>query len=66
MSGADVHAEDRLLTVREAGEIIRASLATTKRLIRTGELKSVKRGRRRLVPLSATQDHIKQLTAAAA
>ena len=55
--------EDRLLTVREAGDIIRASYATTKRLISSGELRSVKRGRRRLVPMSATQEHIRDLSA---
>jgi len=62
----DVRAEERLLTVRQAGEIIGASYATTKRLIASGDLRSVKRGRRRLVPLSATQDHIRRLVVNAA
>ena len=52
---------ERLLGVREAGEIIDASYAETKRLIASGELRSVKRGRRRLVPHSATQEHIKRI-----
>jgi len=52
---------DHLLSVREAGAIIGASYAETKRQIASGELKSVKRGRRRLVPHSATQAHIKRI-----
>lgn len=53
--------EDRFLNVREAGRIIDASYAATKRLIASGELFSVKRGRRRLVPNSAVQAYIRRL-----
>lgn len=57
--------DDRFLNVREAGKIIDASYAATKRLIASGELFSVKRGRRRLVPYSATQSYIRRLIEAA-
>ena len=63
MAVTEVHVEDRLLDVREAGAIIHSSYATTKRLIANRELRSVKIGRRRLVPLSATQEFIRQLVA---
>jgi len=53
--------EDRFLNVREAGKIIDASYAETKRLIASGTLFSVKRGRRRLVPNSAVQEYIRRL-----
>jgi len=66
VNATEVRIEERLLTVRQAGEIIGASYATTKRLIASGDLTSVKRGRRRLVPLSATQEHIRRLVAHAA
>lgn len=47
----------------EAAEQLGVSLTTIKALIRTGEIRSVKIGRARRVPLDALQEYVSRLDA---
>ncbi|OCB52982.1 hypothetical protein A5722_25545 [Mycobacterium vulneris] len=62
-SVASTHA--RLNTVEETMERLRIGRMTTYRLINSGELRSVKVGRRRLVPEQAIADYIDALDSGA-
>jgi len=52
---------NRLLSVEEAGERLGVGRSTTKTLLGKGLLKSIKLGKRRLVPESAVDDLIAAL-----
>lgn len=54
-------ATQELLTVEQAAERLNVGRTTTYSLIATGELASVKIGRRRLVPPAATKDLVERL-----
>ena len=53
-----VIAEDKGLSVAEAGKRIGVSKSTTWRLVQAGLLRSVRAGKRVTVPLSATNDYL--------
>jgi excisionase family DNA binding protein len=53
-----VIAEDKGLSVAEAGKRIGVSKSTTWRLVQAGLLRSVRAGKRVIVPLSATNDYL--------
>ncbi|WP_018653809.1 helix-turn-helix domain-containing protein [Actinomadura flavalba] len=55
-----------VLTVDEAAERLRVSRWTLYNLIRSGQLRTVKIGRRRLVPINALSECLEQLTEEAA
>lgn len=52
------HNEDDLLTVIEAGEVLHASRVTVFRIIKTGELASIKVGKKRLIRRGAITDFV--------
>ena len=52
----------RLITIDEAGHLLGVSRSTVLRLIQRGELPSVRRGRRRLVPLTALRTRRRRST----
>ncbi|MEX5713694.1 helix-turn-helix domain-containing protein [Parafrankia sp. FMc6] len=54
--------EKLLLTTNEAAETLGIGRSTLYDLIRSGKLRTVKIGRRRLVPVAALTDVIKTLT----
>lgn len=54
-----------LYDVDEAAEAMRLSRSLLYELIRSGQLRTVKAGRRRLVPLSALAEHVASLDGAA-
>lgn len=54
-----------LYTVDEAADALRLSRSAIYELIRSGRLRSVKSGRRRLVPVVALADYVAGLEAAA-
>lgn len=49
---------DHLNSMRQAAERIGVSYSTTKKMAATGEIRTVKIGRRRLVPESVLQQYI--------
>lgn len=49
-----------LLSVEEAGHVLGVSRSTVWRLIQRGELPSVRRGGRRLVPMTALRTHTRR------
>lgn len=51
-----VPTEEPMVTVTEAGEALGVSVSTVWRLLRRGELPSVRRGGRRLIPRDALAD----------
>jgi excisionase family DNA binding protein len=53
--------EPAVLTVDEAAERLRVSRWTLYNLIRTNQLRTVKIGRRRLIPVSAITECLEQL-----
>ena len=53
-----VIAEDKGLSVAEAGKRIGVSKSTAWRLVQAGLLRSVRAGKRVIVPLSATNDYL--------
>ncbi|GLW63722.1 hypothetical protein Arub01_19660 [Actinomadura rubrobrunea] len=55
-----------VLTVDEAAERLRVSRWTLYNLIRSNQLRTVKIGRRRLVPVDALAEYLAQLTRVAA
>ncbi|MEU8122178.1 helix-turn-helix domain-containing protein [Spirillospora sp. NPDC049024] len=55
-----------VLTVDEAAERLRVSRWTLYNLIRSNQLRTVKIGRRRLVPVAALGEYLDQLTEEAA
>ncbi|MGK5557676.1 helix-turn-helix domain-containing protein [Actinomadura kijaniata] len=57
---------DLVLTVDEAAERLRVSRWTIYNLIRSNQLRTVKIGRRRLVPAAALAECLDQLTEVAA
>ncbi|GAA2156445.1 helix-turn-helix domain-containing protein [Actinomadura napierensis] len=57
---------DLVLTVDEAAERLRVSRWTLYNLIRSNQLRTVKIGRRRLVPVNALIEYVDQLTEEAA
>ncbi|TDD73480.1 DNA-binding protein [Actinomadura darangshiensis] len=57
---------DLVLTVDEAAERLRVSRWTLYNLIRSNQLRTIKIGRRRLVPANALADYLDQLTEEAA
>ena len=57
---------DLVLTVDEAAERLRVSRWTLYNLIRSNQLRTVKIGRRRLVPVNALAECLDQLTEEAA
>jgi excisionase family DNA binding protein len=57
---------DLVLTVDEAAERLRVSRWTLYNLIRSNQLRTVKIGRRRLVPVNALAEYIDQLMEEAA
>jgi len=50
--------EDKGLSVAEAGKRIGVSKSTAWRLVQAGLLRSVRAGKRVIVPLSATNDYL--------
>jgi len=54
------------LTVDEAAERLRVSRWTLYNLIRSNQLRTVKIGRRRLIPVAALADYLAELTEVAA
>ena len=54
-----------LYTVDEAAEALRLSRSALYELIRSGRLRSVKSGRRRLVPVAALDEYVAGLGSAA-
>jgi excisionase family DNA binding protein len=50
-----------LCDVDEAAEALRLSRSALYELIRSGRLRSVKAGRRRLVPVSALEEYVRSL-----
>jgi excisionase family DNA binding protein len=54
-----------LYTVDEAAEALRLSRSAIYELIRSGRLRSVKAGRRRLVPVVALAEYVEALSRAA-
>jgi excisionase family DNA binding protein len=62
---ADVHqrAPDRLLRVDEASAMLGLGRSRTYLEIQTGRLRSVKVGRRRLIPLAAVAEYIEERVA---
>ncbi|MEV6924034.1 helix-turn-helix domain-containing protein [Dactylosporangium sp. NPDC051485] len=65
MSGGSA-LEPLLLTVEEAGAALRLSKGTVKKLIRSGELDSVKIGASRRIPADDLAAYVKQLQRRAA
>ncbi|MES9602181.1 helix-turn-helix domain-containing protein [Actinomadura sp. NPDC000929] len=57
---------DLVLTVDEAAERLRVSRWTLYNLIRSNQLRTVKIGRRRLVPVNSLVEYLDQLTEEAA
>ncbi|MFC5748342.1 helix-turn-helix domain-containing protein [Actinomadura rugatobispora] len=55
-----------VLTVDEAAERLRVSRWTLYNLIRSNQLRTIKIGRRRLVPANALAEYLDQLTEVAA
>ena len=53
-----VIAEDKGLSVSEAGKRIGVSKSTAWRLVQAGLLRSVRAGKRVIVPVSATNDYL--------
>jgi excisionase family DNA binding protein len=53
-----------LITIEEAGRVLGVSRSTVWRLIRRGDLPSVRRGGRRLVSSTAIQTHARRTRAA--
>jgi excisionase family DNA binding protein len=53
-----------LLNVDEAAEALRLSRSLLYELIRSGQLRTVKAGRRRLVPVSALAEYVASLSEA--
>ena len=53
-----VTTEDKGLSVGEAGKRIGVSKSTAWRLVQAGLLRSVRAGKRVIVPLSATNDYL--------
>ena len=53
-----------LLNVDEAAQALRLSRSLLYELIRSGQLRTVKAGRRRLVPVSALAEYVASLSAA--
>jgi excisionase family DNA binding protein len=53
-----------MITVEEAGRVLGVSRSTVWRLIQRGDLPSVRRGGRRLVPATAVQTHTRRQRAA--
>lgn len=53
-----------LLNVDEAAEALRLSRSLLYELIRSGQLRTVKAGRRRLVPVSALAEYVASLSGA--
>lgn len=51
-------AEPLLVSIREAAELLGISQRMTIKLVDAGELRSLKIGRRRLVPMAAVRDYI--------
>lgn len=54
-------AEQLLYTVREAQEVLRLSRTKIKELIASGELRSVKIGRARRIPVTAAEQFVAEL-----
>jgi excisionase family DNA binding protein len=50
--------EDKGLSVAEAGKRIGVSKSTAWRLVQAGSLRSVRAGKRVIVPVSATNDYL--------
>ena len=55
-----------LLSLREVGEALAIGESTTKALVRTGAIESIKIGDRRLVPIQAVEAYVANRRAAAA
>jgi excisionase family DNA binding protein len=55
-----------LYRVEEAAQALRLSRSVVYELIRSGELRTVKQGRRRLVPVAALTEYVDQLGPGAA
>jgi len=55
-----------LITVHEAGRVLGVSRSTVWRLIQRGELPSIRRGGRRLVPATAVRTRTRRRTAGVA
>ena len=57
---------DLVLTVDEAAERLRVSRWTLYNLIRSNQLRTIKIGRRRLIPVNALDEYLAELTEIAA
>ncbi|RPF23432.1 helix-turn-helix domain-containing protein [Myceligenerans xiligouense] len=60
-----VEVEPVLYRVEEAAQALRMSRSVVYELIRSGRLRTVKEGTRRLVPVAAVLEYVKSLEAAA-
>jgi excisionase family DNA binding protein len=60
-TGTQSHISPLLYRVDEAAEALRISRSSLYELIRSGQLSTVKVGRRRLVPVAALSDYISRL-----
>ena len=56
---AEPHSESALLSVSEAGESLGVSVSTVWRLIRRGDLASVRQGGRRLIPADKLEARVR-------
>lgn len=59
-----MHSEDDLLTVEQAGDILHASRATVFRILKSGQLASIKVGKQRLVRRGAIAEFVRRQEAA--
>lgn len=62
-SAAGAHVEPRLLAVRDAATATGLSRSNIHKLIASGELASIKVGRRRLIPVAAIDEYVDRLRA---
>lgn len=66
MSRKDYEVPPILYGVNEAAEALRLSRTAIYELIRSGRLRSVKHGRRRLMPVEALQEYVQLMSSDAA
>lgn len=64
MSTDSQRSEDDLLTVEQAGDILHASRATVFRLLKTGQLASIKVGKSRIIRRGALNEFVRRQEAA--
>lgn len=64
MSTDSHRSEDDLLTVEQAGDILHASRATVFRILKTGQIASIKVGKARLIRRGAINEFVRRQEAA--